>query len=222
MVRALIFDFDGLIVDSESVVFEAWAEVYRDHGEDLDRAFWSTIIGLGSNHFDPIADLEKRLGQSLDGQAIRAATRVRELELMAAQPVLPGVLEWRRQARTAGMRLGVASSSSRSWVTSNLGRLGLDGWDCICCRDDVGSAKPDPTVYLAVLDCLQAPAADAIAIEDSQHGVAAAKAAGIFCVAVPGPLTAAHDFARADLVLGSLAEMPLIGVTRLMQRLDWC
>ncbi|MDQ6772763.1 MAG: HAD-IA family hydrolase [Candidatus Dormibacteraeota bacterium] len=203
MLSALVFDFDGLIVDTEGPVFQAWSEVYAEHGQSLDRDFWTTIVGR-SDHFDPIAELERRLTRTVDRATVQAARRSRELELVHAQPVLPGVREWRAEAHLAGLRQGVASSSSRAWVLQNLERLGLDRWDCVRCRDDVGRSKPDPAVYLAVLDCLGVPAANALAIEDSNPGVRAAKAAGLRCVAVPGPLTSGHDFALADLVLASL------------------
>jgi HAD superfamily hydrolase (TIGR01509 family) len=218
VLRAVVFDFDGLIIDTEGPVYQGWAEIYQEYGQHLPAGFWSTIIGRGANYFDPIAELERRLGRPLDGDAIRARRRVRERELVAALPILPGVREWRAEARALGVRLGVASSSGRTWVTGHLGRLGLDDWDCIRCREDVERAKPAPDVYLAALACLGVGAGEAIAIEDSGTGVEAAKAAGLYCVVVPNPMTAGHDFGRADLVLGSLAERSLSEVAALAGR----
>jgi HAD superfamily hydrolase (TIGR01509 family) len=205
-VRALVFDFDGLIIDTEGPVYEAWAEVYRKHGQELSLEFWKTIVGRGSNYFDPIAELEVRLGRSLEGEAIRAERRLRTLELVEALTILPGVIEWRREAKALGVRLGVASSSGRGWVTGHLERLGLAGWDCIRCLEDVDYPKPAADLYLSVLECLGVPPQQAVAVEDSVHGVEAAKTAGLYCVAVPSSLTADHDFSRADLVLSSLTE----------------
>jgi HAD superfamily hydrolase (TIGR01509 family) len=205
-VRALVFDFDGLIIDTEGPVYESWAEVYRHYGQELSLDFWKTIIGRGSNYFDPLVELETRLGRQLEGEAIRAERRVRTMELVEALSVLPGVVEWRDEARVLGARLGVASSSGRGWVTGHLERLGLAGWDCIRCLEDVERPKPAPDLYLSVLDCLGVRPREAIAVEDSTHGVEAAKGAGLFCVAVPSSLTAEHDFRRADLVLKSLDD----------------
>jgi HAD superfamily hydrolase (TIGR01509 family) len=205
-VRALVFDFDGLIIDTEGPVYEAWAEVYRQHGQELSLEFWKTIVGRGSNYFDPIAELEVRLGRSLEGEAIRAERRLRTLELVEALTILPGVIEWRKEAKALGVRMGVASSSGRGWVTGHLERLGLGDWDCIRCLEDVDNAKPAADLYLSVLECLGVPPQQAVAVEDSVHGVEAAKAAGLYCVAVPSSLTADHDFSRADLVLSSLGE----------------
>ena len=108
-------------------------------------------------------------------------------------------------ARAAGLKVGVASSSSRDWVTGHLERLAiLHQFDCVRCRDDVPAVKPAPDLYLSVLACLVVPADQAIAIEDSSNGVSAAKAAGMRCVAVPNPITSGLDLSHADLVLPSL------------------
>jgi HAD superfamily hydrolase (TIGR01509 family) len=205
-IRALVFDFDGLIIDTEVPVYRAWAEVYERHGELLPVESWATIIGYGLDVFDPLANLEARLGRTVEREAVQSARRLRQQELTQALQILPGVREWRQEAVELGVRLGVASSSSRAWVTGHLERLGLDGWGCVRCRDDVARTKPAPDLYLAVVECLGVAPAEALAVEDSGVGVRAAKAAGLHCVAVPSALTGSHDFSAADLVLGSLAE----------------
>jgi HAD superfamily hydrolase (TIGR01509 family) len=218
VVRGLVFDFDGLIVDSERPVYRAWAEVYERFGEHLSLDLWKTVIGHGPHAFDPVAELGRRLGRDLDAEALRAQYRARQLELMAAEEVLPGVREWRDEAAAMGVRLGVASNSRLAWVGGNLERLGLDGWDCIRTFDDVDRAKPEPDVYLAVVACLGLAPPEVVAVEDSSSGVASAKAAGLFCVAVPGPLTADADYSAADLVLGSLADRTFAEVAALAAR----
>jgi len=218
VVRALVFDFDGLILDTEVPVFRAWSETYERHGQLLSRDFWASIIGYGLDHFDPLADLERRVGRPLDREAVQTARRARQLELTMALEILPGVREWRREAAELGVLLGVASSSGRPWVTGHLERLGLDGWGCVRCGDDVARTKPAPDLYLAVLDCLGVAPGDAVAVEDSGVGVEAAKTAGLYCVAVPSSLTSSHDFRRADLVLGSLAELPFAEVASRLGR----
>ncbi len=216
VLRALVFDFDGLIIDTEVPVYRAWAEVYERHGERLTADFWATIIGYGDGHFDPMSDLERRLGRPLDRDAVQAGRRARQVELTNALEILPGVREWLRAATARGIRLGVASSSNRRWVTGHLERLGLDRWDCVRCGDDVARTKPAPDLYLAVLECLGVAPGEAVAVEDSSVGVASAKAAGLYCVAVPSSLTSGHDFDRADIVVGSLAELPLAEVAARM------
>jgi HAD superfamily hydrolase (TIGR01509 family) len=212
VMRALVFDFDGLIIDTEVPVYRAWAEVYERHGQRLSPEFWATIIGYGDDHFDPMGELERLVGRPLDREALQTARRARQREMTIALEILPGVREWRRDAAAQGVRLGVASSSSREWVTGHLERLGLDGWDCVRCGSDVERTKPAPDLYLSVLECLGVAPRDAVAVEDSGVGVQAAKAAGMYCVAVPSSLTGGHDFSRADLVVGSLAEVPFAEV----------
>lgn len=215
MLRAVIFDFDGLVLETEEAIYTAHAEVYREHGEELELDFWKTTVG--TDRFDPRADLESRLGRPLDWEEITARRRRRTAELLAGRPVQPGVIELRDRALEAGLKLGIASSSSRRWVTGHLERLGLDaGWDCIVAREDAALAKPDPGLYLAAVRCLGVSAQEAVAIEDSAHGVASARAAGIRCVAVPSVMTRGADFAGADRVVESLAGVTLADLERLL------
>ena len=160
--------------------------------------------------FDALAYLEERLGRPLDRAETARRHKARHLELTAARSVYPGVLEIIEAAEKTGLLLGVASSSSRGWVTGHLGRLGLlPRFHAVKCRDDVEKVKPDPELYLAVMRDLKVKPAEAIAFEDSLPGIEAAKAAGIFCVAVPSELTKGFDFGRADLRLDSLAGVEL-------------
>ncbi len=209
MIRALIFDFDGLILDTEGPIYRSWTEVYQAHGEALPFELWVKTVGSSNQAFHPQHHLEERLGHPLSQEVIDRRVE-RRVELVLAQPLLPGVRAIVDQARAAGMKVGVASSSSRDWVTGHLERLGLlDGFDCMRCRDDVEHVKPEPDLYLAVLECLGLQAADAVAIEDSPNGIAAAKRAGLLCVAIPNPITEGLDLGAADLRLRSLAEVTL-------------
>ena len=180
--------------------------MYREHGLDLTMETWSDVIGRGADYFDPYASLVERLGRDLDREEVLNRRKARHLEMIAALEILPGVREAVAEARRLGLGLGVASSSSHRWVDGHLARLGLE-FDCVRCRDDVAEAKPAPELYLAVCACLGVAPAEAVALEDSANGVAAAKAAGMLCVAVPNPMTAGLDLSAADLRLNSLAEL---------------
>jgi HAD superfamily hydrolase (TIGR01509 family) len=207
--RAVIFDFDGLILDTEGPVYRSWLEVYEAHGEPLPFELWVQIVGSTTASFHPQHHLEERLGRPLSQDALDRRIG-RRTELILAEPVLPGIVQHVDAAKSLGLLLGVASSSTRDWVRGHLERLGIfDRFDCIRCRDDVSHAKPEPDLYLAVLDCLGVDAREAFAIEDSPNGVLAAKRAGLRCVAIPNPITARLDLTQADLVLNSLAEMTL-------------
>ncbi|PYM23735.1 MAG: haloacid dehalogenase [Candidatus Rokuibacteriota bacterium] len=207
--RLVVFDFDGLILDTEAPVYDAWQAIYAEHGQTLVFEKWAECIGT-ADVFDPGQELASLCGRALDAEALQARHRVDCDALIAVQSVLPGVREYVREARRLGLRLGVASSSSHAWVDGHLTRLGLrEYFDVVRCRDDVSVVKPDPALYLAVLEATGIPARDAFALEDSPNGVWAAKRAGMTCVAVPNPLTARLDLAHADLRLTSLTDLPL-------------
>jgi len=207
---ALIFDFDGTILDTETPEFHAWQQVYREHGAELALHEWVSGVGaIGA--FDPHATLQQRVGDRLlDHEAVRLQVRAIHEPAIAAAAPRDGVRTVLERARARGLRLAVASSSTHDWVDSHLQRLGLfEFFEVIRCRDDVAPvrAKPHPDIYLAALTALGVRADDAVAIEDSLNGMRAARAAGIYTVVTPNPVTAQLDFAEADLVLPSLTAL---------------
>jgi HAD superfamily hydrolase (TIGR01509 family) len=210
--KLVVFDFDGLILDTEVPVYTAWQELYDEHGHELPPERWAQCLGTAGT-FDPCADLAERMGRTLDAAMLRRRHRVRTDALIAEQSVLPGVVERLDEARAIGLTLAVASSSGRAWVEGHLGRLGLlDRFHAIRCAGDVARVKPDPALYHAVLEITGVDGADAVALEDSPNGVVAAKRAGLACVAVPNRLTATLDLGAADLRLRSLADVSLSGL----------
>jgi HAD superfamily hydrolase (TIGR01509 family) len=214
VIRAIVFDFDGLILDTEEPVYRSWLEVYQANGRELPFERWVQIVGSTTTGFHPQHHLEELLGRPLPKEVLDRRIG-RRTEMILAQKVLPGVVQHIDSAKAMGLKLGVASSSTCDWVRGHLARLDiLDRFDCLRCRDDVANAKPEPDLYLAVLDCLGVLASEAIAIEDSPHGVMAAKRAGLRCVAIPNSITARLDLGQADVLLGSLAEVTLAELLR--------
>jgi HAD superfamily hydrolase (TIGR01509 family) len=208
-VKLLVFDFDGTILDTEAPVYDAWQEIYVEHGCSLAFEKWAECIGT-ADVFDPCVDLQTAVGRALDAAALTARHRTRTDALIAAQPVRPGIREYLAEAERLGLALGVASSSSRRWVEGHLARLGLRApFQVIRCADDVPRVKPDPALYRAVVEAAGVRPEDTLALEDSPNGILAAKRAGLTCVAVPNPLTARLDLSGADLCLTSLADLPL-------------
>lgn len=208
-IRALLFDFDGLIVDTETPSYASWQEVYRQHGQELPLDRWAAIIGTIGG-FEPLDYLEELHGP-IDRDAVRARKRERELELLEIEELRPGILDYLEEAERRGLKTAIVSSSSRQWVDRHLARLErAEHFDEIVTADhDPERSKPRPTLYLEALDRLGVSAAEAIAFEDSPNGVKAAKAAGIFTVAVPNGITVALGLGEADLLLASLAEVSL-------------
>lgn len=210
VIKALIFDFDGLIIDSESPEFEAWHELFAEYGRELGPELWADLVGRPPTHFDLYGYFCKHIDPVIEVEKLRQDRRARVIALTITQPILPGVEEYLQSATALDLRIGLASSSTRDHVRGHLHRLKLlDYFHSIRCFEDTDRHKPDPTPYLKVLEDLGVKADEAIALEDSPNGVAAAKAAGIFCVAVPNPITCRLPLEHADHRLASLAEEPL-------------
>jgi HAD superfamily hydrolase (TIGR01509 family) len=208
-VRALVFDFDGLLVDTESAALRAWEETLAARGVPmLPRATWHGAIGGQGSDAVMLGYLADLLGHA-DAQALRAQWWERHLALVGKSPLRPGVAGYLADAARLGLGLAVASSATGDWVTAHLHRLGTHEAFTIVATGDAHRPKPAPDTYLAALAGLGMPAAEAVAFEDSPTGLAAAKAAGMVCVAVPNPVTAALSFPGADLVLSSFDEMGL-------------
>jgi HAD superfamily hydrolase (TIGR01509 family) len=210
VIEALLFDFDGTLVDTESVDLRTWHEVFEAHGVAVPLDRFASRIGTLAGP-DELDELDALLDVPCDRDAVLATRRRRELELLELEPLRPGVREYLEQAQQLGLRVGIVSSSSHSWIDGNLRRLGLlDGWTTVVCADgDTTRCKPSAALYLEALEELGVDADEAVAIEDSPNGITAARAAGIFCVAFPNDVTSALDLSHADLVLESLHDVPL-------------
>jgi HAD superfamily hydrolase (TIGR01509 family) len=212
MIQAVLFDFDGLILDTEFPEFLSWKEIFDRHGCVLEQEIWVAHLGRGAGQglFSPYEELEMLLGRTIERDVIRAGRRKRFAELMMEETLLPGVEARLQEARKRGWKIGIVSSSPREWVANYLSRFGLTAaFDALFCGDEVRRTKPDPELYLEALAYFGITAQQAIALEDSVNGIAAAKAAGLFCVAVPNRLTRLCCLDAADLLVNSLAEVTL-------------
>ena len=208
-IQAVIFDFDGVILDTETPLYESWREIYLRRGADLDKALFASYIG-GADYFDFHKNLERLVDADLDRQALGDERGRLYRRLVSDNRALPGVAERIADAERLGIAVGLASNSDIGWVKSNLEKLGLfDRFDAVRTRDDVTRVKPDPEIYLSAARALKTAPENAIAIEDSASGVRAAKAAGMFAVAVPNPITRLLPLDAADLIIPSLADATL-------------
>ena len=209
-IEALVFDFDGLILDTEGPVFTAWREEFEAHGcPPLTIEEWAAEIGT-TGGLDLVALIRARATRPFDEDAMHARRRVRRDELLTREATRPGVHQWLDDADAFGLALAIASSSPLEWVESHLERLGLrHRFAFLACYGDGIAGKPEPDSYLAACAAIGVDPGAALAIEDSPHGVAAAKAAGLWCVAVPHEITEGLDLSRADLRLRSLADTTL-------------
>jgi HAD superfamily hydrolase (TIGR01509 family) len=209
-IKGLIFDFDGLILDTETPLLRSWEVILGEYGLSVSIEEWASQLGTSADHPSGFDMIERHLDEPINREVIDARRSQHELELIAMEEILPGVVEILTEAKDRGLRLGLASSSSRSWVIGHLVRLNLEScFESIRSADDVSHTKPFPDLYLAVLQDLGLQAHQVIAFEDSRHGVRAAKRAGIFCVAVPNPITRYVAIPEADLTVKALSEMTL-------------
>lgn len=210
-VKGIIFDFDGVIVDTESAIYESWAEVYREHGETLALADYVNCVGSDFLTFSPEELLESRLGRKVDWPEVTARKDLRIREALATQPERPGVRELLGQL-DGRFPLAIASSSSREWVEGWLHRLDLlTHFAATRCRDDVERVKPDPALFVKAAEALGHAPSDCLVIEDSANGVKAARAAGIGrVIVVHNPITNGADFSAADAVFDCFQAFQLI------------
>lgn len=213
MIQALIFDFDGLILDTETPEFVCWQNMYREHGFELPLEKWGSIIGgNGHSDFDAAQHLSALSQGRLDPASLRARNQLESHQVIMEQGPLPGVVEYLKEAKRLGLKLAIASSSPRSWVDKHAKRIGIfDYFDHIITADDVGfgRTKPNPDLFLTALHRLRVPKEAAIIFEDSPNGVLAARRAGIFVVAVPNTVTSSLAIEGANLILNSLSDFSL-------------
>lgn len=224
--QAVVFDFDGLVMDSEWAIYEAASAAFTHHGHELSVAAWSTIVGLNDDGGDAewwaglcaAADVDDFARADFDAvyedEANRGALRAAMLEL----PTLPGVEVLVDSLGAAGVPIGVASSSSTGWLERNLDRLGLiSRFGALVGSDAVGGVgKPAPDVYLRACELLGAAPRASVALEDSGHGLTAAKAAGMAAVAVPSRITRFNDLSHADRVVESLEHLTVADLALLV------
>ena len=219
MIKGIIFDFDGLIVDTETAWYEAYREtLFANHAVDLDISNYSQRIGTGSDvlfqYFHEI------VGTPVDFDQIENAAYEKFLIHMKEPVLREGVREYLKEAKQNNLVIGLASSSSRDWVKGYLEQLGiLDYFDVIITGDDVSRVKPDPELYLKTLKEYSLLPSETIVFEDSFNGLTAAKQAGIRCVIVPNNVTRNSVFEQHDYRLNSMSEEPLRDIIRKLHEL---
>ncbi|MFF9644138.1 HAD family hydrolase [Kitasatospora aureofaciens] len=218
-VDALLFDFDGLICDTENAARESWQETYRDFGLEFPDELWARMRGRHDGERLASEDLGERLGRAM---TVREAERRRALksELAQAQPLLPGVAGLLAEAAGRGLGVALVSSAPSPWVETHLRRLGVRAhFRAVVTGDLPLPNKPAPDLYLHALSELGVRAQDAVAFEDSVPGVRAAVAAALRCVAVPGSSAADPSaFAGAAAVVPTLESLTLDSLERLFDQ----
>lgn len=209
-VRALVFDFDGLLMETESTSFLSWQYEWSQWGLTLD------VAGFFADHGGDVTEERYvRLAAAVGPRFDRAHSHERRVayrdKLHEDLDLADGLQGWLDEAAGLDLRLAVASSSPMEWLASHLGRAGvLDRFEVLAGGDEVERHKPAPDVYQLALDRLSLTAVSAVAVEDTAHGVAAARAAGLRCIAIPNPFVPPERVHHADLVLSSATQVRLV------------
>jgi HAD superfamily hydrolase (TIGR01509 family) len=207
--QAIVFDFDGLIVDTEGPGFVSWSELYERFGQKLTLDDWRHATGYVGG-FDPALHLEKLLGYRLDWSDHAPRRESRNWELTLQKSTLPGIERLMKEACNRSIKIAVASNSGYGWVDQGLERLGLRHLvEVIVTRDMVLNPKPAPDVYLKAVQTLQSNPHYCVALEDSEPGSRAAKAAGLRVVAIPNQFSERQDLSIADLIVPSAEDLSI-------------
>ncbi|WP_449539222.1 HAD family hydrolase [Ferdinandcohnia sp. Marseille-Q9671] len=217
MIKAVIFDFDGLIYDTETNEYNVLNEIFQEHGSELPLSVWGKVIGTQAG-FNAFLYLEEQIGKKVDQDQLTKIRRQRFEERMKNEGPLPGVEDYLTAAKKAGLKIGLASSSTYEWVSTHLKNLCLfDYFECIRTSDDVEKVKPDPRLYLETAKCLGVTPNECLVFEDSANGALAAKRAGMYCVIIPNEVTKDLEFCEVDHRLESMASVQL---NELIQKIE--
>lgn len=205
---AVLFDFDGVLVDTEWAIYQAWLRLFRQNGHDLPLAVYTRCIGSDFATWSPKSHLEDLTGTAFDWHDLDARRQDEITAALANEGAMPGAVPLLESLSEAGIPLAVVSSSSHRWVDGWLDRLGLaHHFRTTVCRGDAPAIKPAPDLFLSASERLGVAPARCLVIEDSLNGLIAAKAAGMAVWAVPNRVTSGLDFSAADRVLNDLTEI---------------
>nr|WP_249660617.1 HAD family phosphatase [Lysinibacillus fusiformis] len=151
--KAIIFDFDGTIIDTETAWYTVFKDAYASYGVELSLETYAKCLGTNLQDFNPYTYLVTHHHMDLDVEAFRTSIQARHAELMELEIIRPGILNLLQQAKEAGLKMGIASSSSRQWIDRFVDALGIrEFFDCYCTADTVTNVKPDPELYLQALN----------------------------------------------------------------------
>ncbi len=215
---ALVFDFDGTLVDTETPEYEGVRRVWAEHGHAYPLERWLPYVG--TIYAAPWVDeLSAAVGRRLDAHTLRTRVHEHRLALVDTIAPRPGVLDLLAAAADADVPVAIASNAPADWIEAHLDRLAMaQHFVAVVSVDRVERPKPHPEPYLTACALLGADPARSVGFEDSVAGLTAAVAAGLYTVAVPGPMSDGHDLGFADEHRASLAEVTLVGLGEAVAR----
>ena len=217
MIRTVIFDMDGVIIDTEPIHHHAFFTQFAELGITVSDALYASF--LGSSTRNVFQQLKQEFNLPQDVPAL--LQRKRELfnqafDTDADLDLLPGVRALIEDLQAHGVQLVLASSASKATIARVFNRFGLAPYfSHTVSGEDFAQSKPNPAIFLHAAELAQTPVSECIVIEDSANGVAAAKAAGIYCVGYASPHSAGQDLRLADRVIRDFAELSAVEIQQL-------
>ncbi len=206
--QAVIFDFDGLLVDTEMAIYSSWVRVFEHHGHELPLDLFNQCLGSGYTHWNPANHLESLTGDTYDWDQINAKRQEEIVDDLTHAGLLRGALEVLDECQRRGLPIAVASSSSHRWVDGWLKKLGIyDRFICVVCRDDNYPVKPNPDLFLAAAERIKMKPEQCLVLEDSENGTKAAHAAGMKVISIPNRVTEEADFSLSNCITSSLCDL---------------
>jgi|SRR5690625_962019 len=218
MIKGIIFDFDGLIIDTETPQYKAFNDVFLEHEAELPLSIWQEEVGTASK-FNSFDFLESQINRKVNQEELQKKTRRKINHELDNAPVREGVVAFLHEAQKLSLKIGLASSSNYTWINKHLKRVGLHHYfDCIKTSDDVEKVKPDPALYIKTAKCLGLTPDQCLVFEDSANGAQAAKAAKMKCVVVPNEITTTMDFCKVEYRLNSMTERSLSFLLKMLSK----
>ncbi len=206
--QSVIFDFDGVLVDTEWAIYRSWQRVFESEGFSLPLNIFNQCIGSGYTHWNPAEYLESLTHRTYDWPVINAKRQQEIHADLLKSGLMPGALDLLDYCRAQNLPIAVASSSTHSWVDGWLTKLQIRDRFCqVLCRDDGLPVKPDPALYHESAKRLHLSASRCLVIEDSANGSLAAIRAGLPVVVIPSPITVHASFHSAVCRLNSLTDV---------------
>lgn len=212
MMKAVIFDFDGVLVDSEHANVGAAAQTFREFGHSLSDAQIKRVPGMSSKDYIPLflreLGLPPELFENFNKKIWENYLALWDTDMVKPMPFAYEVV---KMLGERGVVCSIATSNHMISIEKFINRFGFhDMFSRILTGEDVVNRKPHPEVYLTMKKQLGFADSEMIAVEDTGHGLASAKDAGLQCAVIPTPFSRHHDFSRADFILSSLRELPAI------------
>ena len=214
MLKALIFDFDGVIVDTET----QWYEIYRDWLKEeynYDLNIRDYLVCVGANSRELFAFLREAIGPEVDGEAFERSATDEFIRRSSVLPLMKGVEALIKDAKARGLKLAIATSATRRKPESHLKRLGfLEYFDAFSTAELCENIKPAPDLFLKAAELLKVSPEECLAIEDSGNGLISANRAGMRCLLVPNDITRHCEFEPCYKRVDSLADVDLTEIEK--------